>query len=323
MVDPAAMQSVRLTFDPLDSENLDHLGALIEGTSEFRSLGHSIPAIRLADAVLTARSLESLGGVGSGFELAFNCVGSKVPRQVLRSIFGLLPDPAEQMEVSIPRSVEAREVTQGLASLAGGTTDSARLLRYDMAHAKSRFFLLAYDFGVQPAREQKVNYARFKSILTPARMARDSFLRTYSIAPQSSWQHLGSRTFNLTVNGDLGMELRDPVGGALKAAAGAAANYVYQTQYTLATATVVGATNGNEVTSWAMKPGPEDGQDPRGWFRMYATLGVPQVFGKTIDELNQRIKARLNAKVRTNWTLSQPRDFAKAASVPVQFVCPQ
>lgn len=322
MVEARTTQSLRLGFDPLDRDNLDRLETLISATPEYRTQVHGIPAIDVADLVLKARSLEMVGGPGTGFELAKSCVGTRVPDGALRSFFGLLPDPGEAMEVSIPRALEAREITSELSKLATGSSETARLLQYDMKHANSRFFLLAYDFGIQPSPVQTVSYARFKSTLAPARIASGNFIRTYSIAPQTSWQQYGSKTMNLTVNGELGFEVHDLGVGSVEAAARASTAYVYQTQYTLATSTVVGSTNGNEVVSWAMKPGPQDGQDPRGWFRLYATIGVPRAFGETAEELGSRFKARLVAKVRTNWTLSQGRNYPKSASVPVEFICP-
>jgi hypothetical protein len=324
-MDPATrFRPTTLEFDIHDRTNLEHLSQLIDASAEFKKLSPDLPASTIADTVLACRGIEVLGFAGSTADLSRQFLSSRLPERALEVFAGFLPDADEKVEVLLPKEVVAREITDRLATQMPGSSGTQKLLEYDRlgGGGKGKFFLAEMDFGIQPSAQYGVEYARFSAAWRPAQCKDGRHLRTYAIAPDTDWQKYGNRTWKLAVTGDLGLGLPEAAVPGVSAGLKAGVSYVYETQLTLTQAVVTATNNGNDEMSWAMKRNPETGEDPRGSFRMFATLGIPDGFGQTLEELRSRVRVRLGGKVKrsTGWSFTEPRRTQEAVTARIRFI---
>lgn len=263
-----------LEFDWLDAHNLNRTFRALKLSREKAWPTLTMPTkgrreIKVGDAVLTCSADVAIKG------------------SRLRSLEHSLPSKDDAVELHLPERLVARDLMGFYKKLA--QEEIPPKIAYDMKSFRLNFFSLDAGFGIMPGPKKKVDWASLKIQLAPK--SKDTgFLRIYELAPQTTFEETSSFEGDVDVNADLKFSTPDPVpwlSSGLKVSGRA----LYKTRLKFATSVITASTNQNHVVSWQFQRSRVKGEDPRGLFQTAVTIGVPQSYGMTVDELSKAISA--------------------------------
>ncbi len=275
-----ALKPSYLELDPLDEENLRRASEMSQTIAHPRYLSEDSRSYRVTP------SRTKLERSRARHQFA-------EPTEIFRNLFQSIPDRFHRIDIQQPLEVPAREITNHLHGIPSNELDFR--IKHDLDALNMKFFVLHVNFGIDPDPKELVDSVSVKAVLKPG-MHSGGCIRIYAQAPQTSFEKTAEYNGKTEVTSQMGFQIPKRLVPWLNAGIDIKAQAIYEEHLAFSKAIVTSTTNSNDNMSWQFKRSAETGEDPRGTYRLCATVGIPRDFAENVQELKGLIQADLAIK---------------------------